>query len=205
MPGQDAINPGVQAAILPHDSASHKELTKFYRGLAAVSQPTTVVILSPNHYDSGRVNIQATTRAFQTIDGLLYSDTPIINQLRRNGLLFPNVHVVANMYSYDERGFVTGYRGSVVHSYNKSEVQLRGTPYASLVSSRPNVLLLGDGVGDLGMTAGFSHDVCLSVGFLNGVVNRREEFLQHFDLVVEDDGDLSAVLSLLRLVSAGAC
>ena len=111
LPGQDAINPGVQAAILPHDSASHKELTQFYRGLAAVSQPTTVVILSPNHYDAGRADIQATTRAFQTIDGLLYSDTPIINQLRRHGLLgvegksFDKEHGVTMQAGYIKRFF----------------------------------------------------------------------------------------------------
>jgi hypothetical protein len=57
--------------------------------------------------------------------------------------------------------------GRLIHVLNKDESGIRGTSYFQEVSSRSNVILLGDHLGDLRMAEGLSHEVCLTVGFLN--------------------------------------
>jgi len=44
--------------ILPHHMIVAQELAKFYSGLGKVTQPTTVYVIGPNHYESGTANIQ---------------------------------------------------------------------------------------------------------------------------------------------------
>ncbi|KKW25643.1 MAG: hypothetical protein VE99_C0001G0280 [candidate division Kazan bacterium GW2011_GWC1_52_13] len=111
LPGQDPIAAGVQAAILPHDSISIKELTAFYRGLAAAVQPRFVVILSPNHYDAGRANIQTTSRVFMTADGRAHPDWSLVGQLRARGLAgsegdsFTKEHGITAQVEYAKRFF----------------------------------------------------------------------------------------------------
>lgn len=81
--GQDKIAANTRAAILPHDAASHKELTQFYRGLAAANPNVeAVVVISPNHYENGDANIQTASRSFETANGLLRPDVELVNHLR---------------------------------------------------------------------------------------------------------------------------
>jgi 5'-nucleotidase len=54
-----------------------------------------------------------------------------------------------------------------IHVLNKNEKCIRGTRFAADVASRHNVILLGDSLGDIGMSNGVQCDEIVRVGFLN--------------------------------------
>jgi 5'-nucleotidase len=119
--------------------------------------------------------------------------------LQKEGILFPNVHVVSNKYEFDEKGNVIGYESVIIHSFNKNEIAIRNTPYFSQIKNRKNVLLLGDAVEDVGMVEGIEHDCVLKIGFLNEKVDeKREKYTQVYDVVITNDGPLDFVNALLR-------
>ncbi|CAI5935545.1 unnamed protein product [Closterium sp. NIES-64] len=67
------------------------------------------------------------------------------------------------------------------------------------VRSRTNVILLGDHLGDLGMSEGVSISNQISVGFLNHDVERQLElYKRSFDIVVLDDGPMDVVIAQLN-------
>ncbi|CAI7924089.1 unnamed protein product [Closterium sp. NIES-54] len=67
------------------------------------------------------------------------------------------------------------------------------------VRSRTNVILLGDHLGDLGMSEGVSISNQISVGFLNHDVERQLGlYKRSFDIVVLDDGPMDVVIAQLN-------
>jgi cytosolic 5'-nucleotidase 3 len=120
--------------------------------------------------------------------------------LKSEGMLHPNMHIISNFYDYDHSGKVKGYKSTIIHSLNKKEVEVKHLPYAQEVKSRRNVLLLGDSIGDIEMSEGFSHDTILRIGFLNRDVDRLEEFSRAFDVVITEDTGLHFVNELLKQI-----
>jgi 5'-nucleotidase len=119
--------------------------------------------------------------------------------LKENNLLKKNVYVVANRYEFDSKGRAIKIKEPIIHTFNKNEVSLRGTPAFEAVKNRKNVLLLGDEIGDLGMIEGFDFDNLLRIGFLNENVNERiGEYKKEFDAVLTNDSDFSFVNKLLE-------
>jgi 5'-nucleotidase len=119
--------------------------------------------------------------------------------LKKEQLWKGNIHVVSNRFVFDEKGVTTGYDESlIIHTYNKDEKALKGSPYSSLVASRKNVILIGDTLGDATMADGLQHNCVLKVGFLN---ENQEENLSHyektFDVVILHDGPFDFVNELL--------
>ena len=110
--GQDEINANTGVAILPHDALSHKELTVFYRGLAVANpEIENVVVISPNHFETGTANIQTDTRQFQTADGKLTPSRQLVQQLLISGLgkiensTFEKEHGITMQAEYIKRFF----------------------------------------------------------------------------------------------------
>jgi 5'-nucleotidase len=125
----------------------------------------------------------------------------ITGSLKAEDRLYNNVHVISNAYEYDADGKVVAYEGEIVHTFNKNESMLKGTPYESIAASRKNVILLGDTLGDLGMASGASHDTLLSVGFLNEDVEKElPAFNKEYDVVITDDGSMDWVLDVVKSV-----
>ncbi|MFH0970812.1 MAG: haloacid dehalogenase-like hydrolase [Candidatus Diapherotrites archaeon] len=119
--------------------------------------------------------------------------------LQKEGLFFPNVHVISNKYQYDSSGCVTGYANPIIHSLNKNETAVRGTPYEKSARGRGNVLLLGDSLGDAEMLCGFDHEVVIKIGFLNDKVDEQiEKFKCLFDVVLLNDASMDFVNELLK-------
>ena len=87
--------------------------------------------------------------------------------LEKKEMLTENIHVISNYFDFDENGFAKGYKGKIVHVFNKDESQIKDTPYFEKVSQRKNVLLLGDSLGDLKMTGNIGFEQIIKVGFLN--------------------------------------
>ncbi|MBN1275737.1 hypothetical protein JXA12_05620 [Candidatus Woesearchaeota archaeon] len=103
------------------------------------------------------------------------------------------MHVIANFFAFDDDGYATGYQGRIVHSYNKSEVQLREQAFFPIIRDRPNVLLLGD----TGMTDGLEHDTVIKAGFLHDE-DKLDVYLDAYDVVVTGDDTLAYVNELCK-------
>jgi MEMO1 family protein len=77
--------------IIPHHMIAELEISRFYKGLSEVVDPSVVVILAPNHYENGEANIQSClTCVFQTIDGEVYLDASLTGSLINEGLAEEN-------------------------------------------------------------------------------------------------------------------
>jgi len=119
--------------------------------------------------------------------------------LKQEGKLYDNIHVIANFYDYDEKGFVKGYKSNIIHSFNKNEGQIKTHPYYDQIKKRKNVMLLGDSMGDLGMSEGLEHDTVLRIGFLNENIEKSlPKFSEKYDVVILNDGPMDYVNNLLK-------
>ncbi|CAG8510825.1 4940_t:CDS:2 [Acaulospora morrowiae] len=121
-------------------------------------------------------------------------------------LFHPNMHIVSNKMGFNEKtGICDHFKEPMIHVFNKSEVMIKGTPYHATIENRTNVILLGDSTGDLQMSAGIHHDICLSIGFLNDAIDENlDVYLRTFDIVVLGDGPMDVVNLILKSVNEHA-
>ncbi|KAL3696071.1 hypothetical protein R1sor_010147 [Riccia sorocarpa] len=163
------------------------------------------------------------TDFFEILDGenvplLIFSAglADIIEEILRQKLhrAFPNIRVVSNRMNFDTDGNLIGFVGKTIHVLNKNEHALEmAAPLhdeeghavasngngASFVKGKKNVLLLGDHLGDLGMSDGVVYDNRISVGFLNeNVENWLDTYRKAFDIVILNDGPLDYVVELIH-------
>jgi len=125
--------------------------------------------------------------------------TPVIEaHLESKGLLFPNVHIHANTFTFDENGKTTGHGVAVITSTNKSLRTPLSSKFQKEVVGRNQLLLLGDNIDDLGMSAHFDVEKKFAIGFLNQeTIPQRTLFEQKFDLVLETDS-LKPILGIIN-------
>lgn len=118
--------------------------------------------------------------------------------LEHEGLLRPNVHVIANLYQFDEAGNAIKIKEPIIHSLNKHEIVIRHFPVFETIKGRPNILLLGDGLGDVGMAEGFEYKEIIKIGFLNQNIEiNLPIYSENFDMVITDDGSMEAINEML--------
>ena len=73
------------------------------------------------------------------------------------------------------QGQLTGFKGELIHIYNKNENAIHNSDYFENLQHRENILLLGDSLGDLTMADGAVDSAkILKVGFLNDKVGVSE-------------------------------
>lgn len=120
--------------------------------------------------------------------------------LESEGKLTPNMHLLSNFYLFDELGTVIGRKNqNFIHTFNKNEVEVKKTPYYKEIATRKNVLLLGDSLGDLGMSEGMEHDNIIRVGFLNeNKEELLEKYMEAFDVVITNDGGMEYVKGIVE-------
>jgi cytosolic 5'-nucleotidase 3 len=119
--------------------------------------------------------------------------------LEKDKLDFSNIYVIGNRYVFDDNGNVVAIKEPIVHTFNKTEVVLRGMDIYDKIKNKKNVLLLGDQIGDAGMIEGFDCDNLLKVGFLNeNVEDSLEEYKKNFDVVLTGDCDFTYVNNFLK-------
>lgn len=124
---------------------------------------------------------------------------------------FKNVRIVSNRMVFDKNGQLVAFKGKTIHVLNKNEHALdmaapvheqigdvAGLPEdSSSVMERTNVLLLGDHIGDLGMSDGLNYDTRISVGFLNeNIENSLRTYMEAFDVVYLNDAPMRGVVEL---------
>ncbi|NXY21239.1 5NT3B nucleotidase, partial [Atrichornis clamosus] len=122
--------------------------------------------------------------------------------IRQANVFYSNVNVVSNYMDFNDDGVLTHFKGPLIHTYNKNNTVLQGTGYFQQLSTKTNIILLGDSMGDLTMADGVpSVENILKIGFLNDKVEeRREKYLESYDIVLESDETLDVVNGILRYV-----
>jgi 5'-nucleotidase len=124
----------------------------------------------------------------------------LVEILEQNQLkLSDNLHVISNFLEFDELGNPKRYQGKIIHGLNKNEQVIKETKYYQRVKQRPNVLLLGDSIGDLGMQTGLDPELVLTIGLLNTRIDEWvDEYSKLFDVVLLGDSPLDFVNGLLK-------
>jgi 5'-nucleotidase len=113
-------------------------------------------------------------------------------------LYFQNIFIESNNLVWDENGRAVSYWKWIIHTFNKSEKVL-SWEILEKVKHRKNVILLWDSIWDIGMVASFGYENLLKIWFLNKNVNENlEEYKKHFDMIMLNDGDFSAVNEILE-------
>ena len=119
--------------------------------------------------------------------------------LKKHKFFTENIYVISNYFDFNDVGKAIGYKGKIVHVFNKDESQIKNTPYFEKISKRKNILLLGDSVGDLKMTDQIDFDEIIRIGFLNENIKQNfKEYKKYFDVIILNDGPLDFVNSLLK-------
>lgn len=121
--------------------------------------------------------------------------------LKGANLFYDNMHIVSNMMVFDNQDVCVDFKEPLIHVFNKSEFQLETSPYHKMIEERPNVILMGDSLGDLQMSQGVKHDLCFNIGFLNHDIKSLESaYINAFDLVIEGDANMNPVIELLKSI-----
>ena len=127
----------------------------------------------------------------------------IIAQFLENKELFlSHVHLVSNMFTTNEQGKCTGFTQPMITVFSKNEHSVTDPQYLKKIQERKNVILLGDSLGDIGMSEGIEHDTILRIGFfdkeeINGL---RKQYIDAFDILLTEHADFSYVNELLERI-----
>jgi len=150
-------------------------------------------------------------------------------QVRAGGALPPSMHVVSNRIQWDTAGKASAFVAPLIHMFNKDDRHTADQPWFEAARDRPNVVLIGDSLGDVtmanrsvktgtgrgkgkgkgkGKTGGNGPDTLLKIGFLNASTSSAVEaslpvYLERYDAVVLHDGDMEPVVGILRDMLAG--
>ncbi|CAH1788977.1 unnamed protein product [Owenia fusiformis] len=126
----------------------------------------------------------------------------IIEVLLHQHEMYENIKIVSNFMNFNNQGVLTGFKGELIHTYNKNKSAIHKSDYFEKLAKRENVILLGDSVGDLRMADGckYSKNV-LKIGFLNDKVEERMDTYKNlYDIVLVADETMDVPNSILREV-----
>jgi len=109
-------------------------------------------------------------------------------------------HLVSNRMTFSEEGDLVGWSGMLVHTFNKKN-QLQEHEENP---ERSNLLVLGDHDYDAFVASRIYADAQIKIGFLNDVSSpsdpRVAKYLQHYDVVILDDGNCDFILDLVNTI-----
>ncbi|KAJ7985515.1 hypothetical protein DPEC_G00352860 [Dallia pectoralis] len=122
--------------------------------------------------------------------------------IRQAGVYHPNVKVVSNFMDFDENGELRGFKGELIHVFNKHDGALQHTEYFKQLKENCNIVLLGDSLGDLNMADGVPNvENILKIGYLNDKVEERlEKYLESYDIVLVKDETLEVPNSIFQKI-----
>ncbi|GMI38449.1 hypothetical protein TeGR_g3623 [Tetraparma gracilis] len=120
--------------------------------------------------------------------------------LRHRSIVDPSIRVVSNKMFFDESdNILVGFDNDhLIHMFNKKQSALSADERAFF--DRPNMILMGDSIGDRTMCDGVSEDTTIiKVGFLNDHVEEKLELYKGaFDMVLVNDASMAAVLEIVE-------
>lgn len=119
--------------------------------------------------------------------------------LKKSNYLSENVFLLSNIFEFDQEGFAKGYKTEPIHVFNKSDTRIMNKNYLNTIKERKNIILLGDSIGDLGMSKNLNYETILKIGFLNENINENlETYKQKFDVVILEDGSMNFINKILE-------
>lgn len=109
-----------------------------------------------------------------------------------------NIKIVSNFIIF-ENGLIKEITGGTIHALNKNIVKLDDES-KEILKNRENILLLGDGIGDLKMVSKENIKNTISVGFLDEKIKENLDFYnENFDIVLADEGTFEDVNKILKI------
>ncbi|KAI8914243.1 pyrimidine 5'-nucleotidase [Gorgonomyces haynaldii] len=121
--------------------------------------------------------------------------------LEKHSLLNRDVSIVSNMMRFDADGVVEAFEDPLIHVLNKNEASVSSTVHAEKIDGRDNLILMGDSLGDLHMSADVKYHTQLSIGFLNIDEDKSlEKYMDHYDIVLTQDVGLDFINTLLEAI-----
>lgn len=122
-----------------------------------------------------------------------------IPQFKRN---HESSHIVSNFLEFDDDGKLLAFSKKLIHSFNKNEHEIHDSSYYQSILNRPNVILLGDTLGDVGMIGGMKNlKQVLNIGFLNrSTPAKLDAYRSIFDIVICDDHTFDVPNFLLNAI-----
>jgi cytosolic 5'-nucleotidase 3 len=122
----------------------------------------------------------------------------------RDGVDCEKINVLSNNIVWDENGKFLDILKPIIHVLNKDEVIIEDEKIKLQIKDKKNVILIGDGEGDLSMTSHIEFEDIIRVGFLNEKEEESmETFKKVFDIVVINDGSLEVVNEILKVIKEG--
>lgn len=111
-------------------------------------------------------------------------------------------HIVSNFIQYDSKGNLVSFNEKLIHSFNKNEHEIHDTPYFQTILNRPNVILLGDTLGDIGMIGGMKNlKQILQIGYLNrSTPEKLAVFEDVYDIVICDNQTFDLPNAILKAI-----
>jgi 5'-nucleotidase len=123
--------------------------------------------------------------------------------LEKEGLLHDNIYIISNSFEWDKNGKAVRVKQPIIHTFNKSAIAIKNSPFFEKIREKMNVLLLGDTVDDANMAQGFDHNNLIKVGFLNeNPENNIEIYKKAYDILILDDGSLEYINEFLGKIIA---
>jgi 5'-nucleotidase len=127
----------------------------------------------------------------------------VINEVLEQQWLKPlptNVKIISNMMIFDEaNGKLINFSDPLIHMFNKTMKIHKNNEDFKELSSRKNIILLGDSTADVSMADGLDANTILRIGFLNDNVKiLAETYMSIYDIVLIDDSPATIVLDILR-------
>ncbi|KAI5948044.1 cytosolic 5'-nucleotidase 3A isoform X1 [Manis javanica] len=122
--------------------------------------------------------------------------------IRQAGVYHPNITVVSNFMDFDDNGILKGFKGELIHVYNKHDGALKNTDYFSQLKDNSNIILLGDSQGDIRMADGVANvEYILKIGYLNDRVDELlAKYMDSYDIVLVKDESLDVANSILQKI-----
>ncbi|MAG60431.1 hypothetical protein CL619_01465 [archaeon] len=129
----------------------------------------------------------------------------IKTHLEHHKLWLDNMHLIANQFMLNKSEEVVGFSKPLITVFSKNEYALRDKKYAADIKDRKNVILLGDSLGDLGMSEGLEHNEIITIAFFDKFKAELknellDKYLNSFDIVLTDNSDFSYVNEILNKV-----
>ncbi|XP_050418697.1 7-methylguanosine phosphate-specific 5'-nucleotidase A isoform X1 [Patella vulgata] len=121
--------------------------------------------------------------------------------IKQQSHMYENMKIVSNYMNFDNAGKMIGFKGDIIHIYNKNENAIHSSDYFERLNHRDNILLLGDSLGDLHMVEGAEVTNLLKIGFLNQKVKESLDlYKEKFDVVIVEDESLDVVNGITKAI-----
>ncbi|ELK35177.1 Cytosolic 5'-nucleotidase 3 [Myotis davidii] len=122
--------------------------------------------------------------------------------IRQAGVYYSNVKVVSNFMDFDDNGMLKGFKGDLIHVFNKHDGALKNTDYFNQLKDNSNIILLGDSQGDLRMADGVANvEHILKIGYLNDKVDELlDKYMDSYDIVLVKEESLEVANSILQKI-----